>query len=63
MCSKAHHDALRSNLKLWTALRFVGIQHVEADETGPAERLELRDCSCGSTLARKLDDEAQQVTA
>jgi len=55
MCNR-NHTALRADLTLWLTLPLVGIQVVEADETGPAERIELRDCSCGSTLARKLAD-------
>jgi hypothetical protein len=38
----------------WAALELKGEQKVEADETGPAETLELRNCGCGSTLAIPL---------
>lgn len=39
----------------WSALRLVGVQHTPADEHGPAEALELRDCPCGSTLSLRVD--------
>ncbi len=45
---------LRSDPKIWRTLKPIGIQVIEADETGPEEQLELRDCECGSTLARKV---------
>jgi hypothetical protein len=45
------HDAIRSNDAAWFALRFVGIQQDTTDDGRPAP-LELRDCSCGSTLCR-----------
>lgn len=50
-CPIASHDALKRDPAAWSALRYVGIQHTPADETGPAEDLELRDCPCGSTLS------------
>ena len=55
MCSKGHdHKILRADLARWVSLTFVGVQVVEADELGPEEHLELRDCECGSTLARQV---------
>lgn len=35
----------------WGDLDYVGVWHVPADETGPEERLELRNCPCGSTIS------------
>lgn len=35
----------------WIALEFVGFQITPADEYGPFEKLEMRNCSCGNTLA------------
>lgn len=35
----------------WATLPFVGVQVTPADEEGPEERLELRLCACGTTLA------------
>lgn len=51
------HAALRSTPALWAALPLVGHQVSEADEDGPRVVLELRDCSCGSTLARDVTSE------
>ncbi len=57
--SVAAHEELKLADERWLALTLVGVQHIAADETGPAEDLELRNCSCGSTLARRmvLDDQ------
>ncbi len=35
----------------WKRLKVLGYQDVEADKEGPACKLELRNCKCGSTLA------------
>lgn len=51
MTCRIDHDELRRSAALWNSLKFIGHQHVEADDTGPAETLELRDCRCGSTLS------------
>ena len=53
MCTNASHAALKTSA-IWPTLKLVGIQHTPADEYGPAETLELRDCPCGSTLAVRL---------
>lgn len=37
----------------WGGLELKGQQKVEADEEGPAQTLELRNCTCGSTLAKE----------
>ncbi len=50
-CGQAH------SASDWAALRFVGIQEIPASETEPAERLLLKDCICGSTLAVLLQAE------
>lgn len=34
----------------WERLPVVGVMHVDRDEEGPAEAIELRNCPCGSTL-------------
>lgn len=39
----------------WAALDYVGSQFTPEDEYGPDEALELRTCSCGSTIAISLD--------
>jgi len=35
----------------WRQLRYVGRIQVPADEEGPADDLELRDCMCRSTIS------------
>lgn len=35
----------------WCQLRYVGRIQVPADEEGPADDLELRDCVCRSTIS------------
>lgn len=50
----APHAALKLDRALWATLELVGVQKVEADETGPAEVYELRNCACGSTLGLKV---------
>ncbi len=45
------HESLKSDPR-WDVLVLIGVQHTPADETGPAEDLELRNCYCGSTLAK-----------
>lgn len=42
------HDSLS-----WIELSFVGIQEIPAIASAPAYALELRNCSCGSTLSRE----------
>lgn len=38
----------------WRKLAFVGLQRTPADRFGPEEKLELRNCGCGTTLAIDL---------
>lgn len=51
---KACACGLQFSVDAWRALRLVGIQEIPADAHGPEERLELRDCPCGSTIAVEL---------
>lgn len=55
VCSSAVHEALKADDAAWLRLALVGVQLVDADEFGPAERLELRNCVCNSTLCRSLE--------
>lgn len=55
------HESLHSSDEAWSALAYVGRCHMPADETGPAETLELRNCSCHSTIARVLPSTAESV--
>ncbi len=48
------HEALKRDEAKWRRLKFVGHQHMPADAQGPAETLELRDCVCGSTIAKEV---------
>jgi hypothetical protein len=50
-CTRALHDALATDPKAFVRLELIGYQQVEADDIGPADVLELRNCACGSTLA------------
>jgi hypothetical protein len=45
------HEAIKQS-PAWQSLKYIGIQHVEAWEGEPAYDLELRNCACGTTLAR-----------
>ena len=54
VCATEVHEALKRDDAKWAALEYVGVQRIEADETGPAEAIELRNCACHSTLARKV---------
>lgn len=48
-CTIAAHDALKADAAIWQSLQLIGYQPTETDDGRPA-RLELRNCSCGSTL-------------
>ena len=50
MCTQ-DHDAIKADPQRWVKLVHIGDTVFEADETGPAERIEMRNCTCGSTLA------------
>jgi uncharacterized protein YegP (UPF0339 family) len=46
------HVEIRADIMLWRALRFVGYQQ-SADQHDPEDVIELRNCTCGSTLGRR----------
>lgn len=46
------HTRLRADESRWSALTFVGIQEC-FDLHDPDEVIELRNCTCGSTLGRR----------
>jgi uncharacterized protein YegP (UPF0339 family) len=48
------HDQLRANDARWLALPLVGIQR--SDTTTNAD-IELRHCTCGSTIGRRLKED------
>jgi hypothetical protein len=52
-CGCAHSE-LKADAMRWRQLSYVGVQLVEADETGPEERYEVRNAACGSTLLLQI---------
>ena len=50
-CTK-DHEALKTS-PLWGALQFVGMQPTY-DDPGQPTHLEMRNCSCGSTLCKEV---------
>ncbi len=48
------HDVLKSTPALWASLAYIGVQRIDADETGPAEAYELRNCPAGGTISVEL---------
>lgn len=53
-CTTEFHAALKLDATRWALLSYVGVQVIEADDDEPEERLELRNCACGSTLCRRV---------
>lgn len=53
VCPVSVHEALKHSDR-WPTLRLLGVQLVDADESGPAERYEVRNCACGSTLYKEI---------
>lgn len=43
------------DLPAWKTLELVGHQHCPADEFGPEETVEMRNCPCGTTLGVLLE--------
>lgn len=57
ICASGHdHDALKRDAARWEQLRYVGMMVL-----GRGDALELRNCSCGSTLAVQVDETAEQA--
>lgn len=50
VCETAVHEAIKASEKAFAACKLIGFQRGVAN--GPA--LELRNCACGSTLAREV---------
>jgi hypothetical protein len=55
-CTDEDHRALKSTPSLWRMLACIGVQRLVADGSEPERVLELRNCSCGSTLAVDITD-------
>lgn len=54
-CSRVHDAAA------WLALPCIGEQRVPATDDQPAEVLELRNCTCGSTISVRRDPESREA--
>ena len=52
-CTMEAHEEIKLSPTRWAALQRIGVQVLEAYEDEPEERLELRNCTCGSTLCRR----------
>lgn len=50
VCEPAVHERLKTDPAAWASLKDVGVQLLDG-----APLLELRNCACGSTLARLCD--------
>lgn len=51
-CTHVSHEAVKSSAQ-WASLEYVGVQP-DTDDDGNDATLELRNCSCGSTLAKQV---------
>lgn len=49
VCTRESHEALKRDRSVWASLQLIGYQETETDDGQPAS-LEMRNCSCGSTL-------------
>ena len=58
ICSLETHQAMKADDRLWLSLKFIGVQ-----DLGDGERLELRNCSCASTLSRVIGVEVIHPTS
>lgn len=59
MCSR-NHEALKADRSLWNQLPLIGSMEIPDDDEGPGYRLEMRNCSCRSTLAIEIHDDTQR---
>ena len=53
MCSR-DHTALKLDSAAWRSLEWVGVQRFDGHDGEPPLVLELRNCTCGSTLAIEI---------
>lgn len=51
------HAALKRDPIAWLRIAYVGRQFTPADDLGPAETLESRNCSCLGTLSILVDED------
>lgn len=54
VCATSVHEALKADEAAWSNLRLIGVQKFDADEEGPAYALEMRNCTCKSTLCKEV---------
>jgi hypothetical protein len=54
VCTLESHAAIVADDTAWSALKPIGIQEVPAIDDEPGYELELRNCPCRSTLARRV---------
>lgn len=56
MCTRDSHQAAVADDGKWFEMKPIGRQYVPADLSGQGDEytLELRNCTCRSTLARKV---------
>ena len=57
---RADHARLRADEGRWSALALVGIQEC-CELRGPNDILELRNCTCGSTLGRRTRNKEETL--
>jgi hypothetical protein len=58
-CASGHnHEQLKRDRARWSELEYVGLQRFSGFDA-----LELRNCSCGSTLAVQVDESSSQAEA
>jgi hypothetical protein len=65
-CETSAHEEMKRDRATWEALPLLGYQDFPADESGPAMRLEMRNCNrggCHSTLAIELPPLEEQKPA
>jgi hypothetical protein len=51
--TEAFHDDLKLDAAQWASLEFLGIQHLPEWADEPAEDVEMRMCTCGTTLGKE----------
>jgi hypothetical protein len=52
-CSIESHQRLKLDPDVWASMEYVGVQEGIHDANPPYD-LELRNCTCGSTLAKRI---------
>jgi hypothetical protein len=64
VCPIEYHEALKADPKRWSELPQKKVEYIEADEDGPAETWDVRDCpKCGSTLVKRTIGNPSGLTA